>query len=61
MENYCNLSLKCDALLLADVFEKFRNTYLENYGSSCYLSTPASNWDAVLSMTKDKIDYFFRC
>ena len=32
MENYCNLSLKCDALLLADVFEKFRNTYLENYG-----------------------------
>ena len=32
MKNYHQLYLKCDALLLADVFEKFRNNSLKNYG-----------------------------
>ena len=32
MKNYHQLYLKCDALLLADVFEKFRNNILKNYG-----------------------------
>ena len=37
MKNYHNLYLKCDVLLLADVFEKFRNNGLKNYGVS-YIS-----------------------
>ena len=31
MKDYHNFSLKCDVLLLADVFEKFRNNNLKNY------------------------------
>ena len=32
MKDYHNLYLKCGVLLLADVFEKFRNNSLKNYG-----------------------------
>ena len=58
MNNYHYLYLKCDVSLLVDVFEKFRNRYLENYGfcSSHYLSAPVLSWDAMLSMTKVKLD-----
>ena len=54
MKNYYNLYLKRDILLLADVFEKFRNRSRENYGlcSSHYLNAPPLNWDAMLSMSK---------
>ena len=40
--NYHDLYLKCDILLLADVFEKFRNNSLKNYGlcPSHYLTAP---------------------
>ena len=40
MKDYHDLYLKCDVLLLAHVFEKFRNNGLKNYGlcSSYYLS-----------------------
>ena len=31
MKVYHDLYLKCDILLLANVFEKFRNNSLENY------------------------------
>ena len=52
MKDYHNLYLKCDVLLLADVFEKFRNNSLKNYGlcPSHYLSAPALSWDAMLNM-----------
>ena len=30
MKDYHDLYLKCDALLLADVFEKFRSNILKN-------------------------------
>ena len=30
MKDYHNMYLKCDLLLLADVFEKFRNNSLKN-------------------------------
>ena len=43
MKDYHDLYLKCDVLLLADVFEKIRNNILKNYGlcPSHYLSAPA--------------------
>ena len=44
MKNYHGLYLKCDFLFLTDdMFERFRNNSLSNYGLSAshYLSTPA--------------------
>ena len=40
MKDHHNLYFKYDVLLLADVFEKFRNNSLKNYGlcSSHYLA-----------------------
>ena len=32
MKDYQDLYIKCDVLLLADVFEKIRNNSLKNYG-----------------------------
>ena len=32
MKDYHDFYLKCDVFLLGDVFEKFRNRCLENYG-----------------------------
>ena len=44
--------------MLADVFEKFENNSLKNYGlcPSHYLSVPGLNWDAILKMTKIKLE-----
>ena len=49
---YYDLYLQCDALLLADVFEKFINRRLKNYGlcPSHYLCAPALSWNAMLNM-----------
>ena len=54
MKDYYDLYIKCDALLLADVFEKCTNSSLKNYAlcPSYYLSAPALSWDAMLNMTK---------
>ena len=35
--DYHNFNIKCNDLLLADIFEKFRNRCLENYGLSLSL------------------------
>ena len=54
MKPYHNLYLKCDVLLLADVFEKFINNSLKNYvlcPSTC-LTAPGLIWDAMCKMTK---------
>ena len=53
-KDYHNLYLKCGVLLLADVFEKFRNNSLKNNGLCLthYLSTLALSWDAMLNKTK---------
>ena len=60
MKDYHDLYLKCDVLVLADVFEKFRNNSLKNYGlcPSHYLSALAFSWDAMLNMTKVKLEIF---
>ena len=48
LKDYLDLYLQCDALLLADVFEIFRNNRIKNYGlcPSHYLSAPGLSWDA---------------
>ena len=58
MKDYPNLHLKCDVLLLADVFEKFRKNSLKNYGlcPSHYWRGTALSWDAMLSMTKVELE-----
>ena len=58
MKDYYDLYLKCDVLLLANVFEKFRNRCIESYGlcSSHYLIAPALSWDAIFNMTKVELD-----
>ena len=54
MKDCHELYLKYDILLLANVFGKFRNNSLKNYGlcPSHYLSAPALTWNAMLNMTK---------
>ena len=58
MKNYHNLYLKCDVLLLADLFGKFSNNSFKNYGLclSHYLSTPPLSWDTMLNMTKVELE-----
>ena len=50
---YHDLYLKCDVLLLCDLFEKFIDTCLEYYGlDPChYFSSPGLAWDAMLKMS----------
>ena len=46
MRDYHNLYLKCDAILLVAVFEKFTNNWLKNNYTLCsryYLSVPGSS------------------
>ena len=58
MKDDHNLYLKCDTLLLADIFEKFRNNSLKNHGlcPNHYLSAPALSQDAMFNMTKIKFE-----
>ena len=51
---YHDLYLKTDVLLLADVFENFRQVCNQYYGlDPChYFSSPGLSWDALLKMTK---------
>ena len=58
MGEYHDLYLKSDILLLADVFENFRKTCLEYYKlNPChYFSSPGLSWDAMLKMTKIKLE-----
>ena len=53
-----DLYLECDISLLADIFEKFRNINLKNYGLclSHYLSVQAVSWDAILNMIRDDLE-----
>ena len=57
MKDYHDLYLKCDVLLLFDVFEKSRNNSLKNYElyPSHHLNPPGLSWDAKLKMTKSEL------
>ena len=54
MKFYHNLYLKCDVLILADIFEKFRNNSLKKYRLclSHEFSAPALSWAVMLSIKK---------
>ena len=58
MGDYHDLYLKSDILLLADVFENFRKTCLQNYKlDPChYFTSPGLSWDAMLKMTNIKLE-----
>ena len=58
MKDYHYFYLKCDVLLLANIFEKFTNNSLKSYGlcPSHYLSAPTLSWDAMLNMTKVELE-----
>ena len=55
---YHDLYLKCDVLLLADVFENFRKTCRSYYGLDPvhYISAPDLVWDACLKITKTELE-----
>ena len=57
MKDDHNLYLECDDVL-ADVFEKFRNNSLKNYGlcQNHYSSAPGLRWHEMLKMTKIELE-----
>ena len=58
MGQYHDLYLKSGVLLLADIFENFRKTCLENIELDPvhYFTTPSLSWDVVLKMTGIKLE-----
>ena len=58
MKNYYDFYLKCDVLMLADVFEKCKNSGFKGYQLCLahYLSTPAVSWYAILNMEKVELE-----
>ena len=59
MKDYHDLYLKCDALLTADVFDKFGNSSLNNYElcRSHYLNATALSWDVMLNIKKVELGF----
>ena len=55
---YHELYVQSDTLLLANVFESFRNMRLEMYelDPARFLSTPGLEWQTALKRTKVKLD-----
>ena len=58
MGAYHDLYLKTDVILLADIFENFRDVCNENYelGPAWYYISPGRSWDALLKKTEIKLD-----
>jgi len=58
MEQYHNFYLKLDTLLLADVFNYFRDTMYAKHKLDClhYYTLPQFSWSAALRYTKAEID-----
>ena len=58
MNEYLNLYNLSDVLLLADVFENFRNICMNHYGldPGWYFSAPGLAWDATLIITKVQLE-----
>ena len=58
LEEYHNLYLKTDAILLANVFEAFRNVCLKNYGldPANFYTAPGLAWKASLKKTRIRLE-----
>ena len=58
MKGYLELYNESDVLLLADVFENFRDICMENYKLDPvhYFTAPSLAWDACLKMTNVKLE-----
>ena len=58
MEEYHDLYLKGDVMILTDVFEQFRKTCLEHYElDPCwYYTAPELSWDAFLKESKVELE-----
>ena len=58
LEDYHNLYNQVDILLLADVFENFRNICIKNYklDPAYYYTAPGLAWDAVLKVIEVKLE-----
>ena len=58
MRDYHDLYQKTDVLLLADVFEEFREVCLDNYqlDPAWYYTTPGLSWNACLKITGVKLE-----
>ena len=67
MEHYHDYYLKTDILLLADVFETFRNTIHKSHklDPAHYITLPSFSWDAMLLKTQVELelltDYEMQC
>ncbi|XP_011685782.1 PREDICTED: fatty acid synthase-like [Wasmannia auropunctata] len=55
---YSDLYLKTDVLLLADIFENFRDSCVASYGldPAHYYTLPGFTWDAMLKYTRIKFE-----
>ena len=58
LKDYHDLYLKSDVILLADVFETFRDLCMTNYelDPAWYYTAPGLAWDAALKMTKVELE-----
>ena len=58
MGDYHDLYLKTDVLLLADCFENFRETCIQNYDldPAHYYTTPGLSWESALKMIKVQLE-----
>ena len=58
LKDYHDLYLKSDVILLADVFETFRDPCMTNYelDPAWYYTAPGLAWDAALKMTKVELE-----
>uniref|UniRef100_A0A6P7G7M8 Uncharacterized protein LOC114336797 isoform X1 n=1 Tax=Diabrotica virgifera virgifera TaxID=50390 RepID=A0A6P7G7M8_DIAVI len=56
--DYSDIYLKSDVLLLADIFENFREVCLDNYklDPARYITAPSFSWDAMLRMTQVELE-----
>ena len=60
MKGYHDLYLKCDILLLTDVFEKLKQKWHKKYELflSHYLRAPGLSWDAGKKYKRQNLLYF---